>query len=286
MMHEEYEALRNLLDQQLNLAFPDSCADSNPIFPVMKYGVTTPGKRIRGVLLVAICDRLSVCREESLPFAVALEMIHAYSLVHDDMPEMDNDDFRRGLPTCHSKFGPALALLAGDGILNYSMEYLLSYRSNYRPAPFMDAMDALYAAAGGKGMLGGQVLDKLGEKQPLSLEELLLLHRRKTGALLLAPAAVAQALSGKNGSRYLQYCEHLGLAFQIKDDLLDIEGNQEALGKRPGKDALEHKSTFVSLLGAKGARAYLNQELAAAQALAGQDSFLCWLAAYTGSRNK
>lgn len=284
-MNPEYEANRLLLDQLLEQAAPEESGE-NPLLPVIRYGIATPGKRIRGALLIALCDRLSVPRAQSRPFAAALEMIHAYSLVHDDMPEMDNDDCRRGLPTCHKKYGPALALLAGDGILNLSMEYLLSHRLQFEPERFLDALAALYQAAGLQGMLGGQALDKLGEGKTLTLDDLLRLHRHKTGALLIAPAAVANALAGQQNENYVNFCAHIGLAFQIKDDILDVEGSPETLGKQIGMDAICEKSTFVSLLGIDGAWSYLEQEVAAACSAAGDDGFLQWLAVYTAKREK
>ncbi len=285
-MNEEYLAYKARLDFLLNEAISKEQKDENPLYEAMDYGLSTPGKRIRGALLLAFCERLSVPKEEAEPFAVALEMIHAYSLVHDDMPEMDNDSYRRGMPTCHKKFGSAFALLAGDGILNYAMEYLLAHRAIYKAELFMNALEALFEASGCKGMLGGQAEDKIGEEKELNLSELLSLHRHKTGALLEAPAKIALALANCPKNDFLIYCRHLGLAFQIKDDLLDVEGVAEELGKETGKDEMEQKSTFVSLLGVDGARSYLNDEIDAALAVAGEDLLLCWLASYTANRNK
>lgn len=285
-MNAEYLAKKNQLDLLLQSVVADFLPQVNPLAEVMAYGVSTPGKRIRGVLTMAFCGRLSVPEEQALPFAVALELIHAYSLVHDDMPEMDNDDYRRGAPTCHKKYGSDMALLAGDGILNFSLEYLLSKRKLYQPDRFLDALDVLYHAAGACGMLQGQVLDKIGESRELSLEELLRLHRNKTGALLLAPIEIAEALSGRKNENYVNYCKNIGLAFQIKDDLLDVEGNSEILGKTIGKDSVEHKSTFVSILGMEAAKEYLDKELRDAVSAADEDPFLVWLANYIGNRDK
>ncbi len=285
-MNAEYLTKKKQLDQLLESVVQRALPQDNHLGEVMAYGISAPGKRIRGVLTMAFCDRLSVPVEQALPFAVALEMIHAYSLVHDDMPEMDNDDYRRGMLTCHKKYGPDMALLAGDGILNFSMEYLLSNRNLYQPERFLNALEVLYKAAGVQGMLHGQVLDKIGESCPLTLDELLKLHRRKTGELLLAPIKIALALSGKKNESYVNYCEHIGLAFQIKDDLLDVEGSSEILGKTVGKDSAEHKSTFVSILGLEAAKDYLSEELNAAVNSAGNDDFLLWLADYIGKREK
>ena len=286
MMNNEYLIQKQKIDRLLESLVADVLGEEHPLYDAMSYGVASPGKRIRGVLTLQFCQRLGVSEELAMPFAVALELIHAYSLVHDDMPEMDNDDYRRGLLTCHKKYGADMALLAGDGILNLSMEYLLSKRSAYQAERFLDALAALYEAAGAQGMLCGQVLDKKGEKHTLSLDELLLLHRKKTGALLLAPVMIAQALSGTENKNYVNYCKRIGLAFQIKDDLLDVEGSTEVLGKEIGKDQEENKSTFVSLLGVEQSKRYLERELEQASLAAEGDAFLLWLAEYVGKREK
>ncbi len=285
-MNPEYLRLKECLDRLLENLVSQVLGAEHPLCDAMTYGVNSPGKRIRGVMTVAFCVRLGVSEEQAIPFAVALELIHAYSLVHDDMPEMDNDDYRRGLPTCHKKYGADTALLAGDGILNFSIEFLLKNRELYQPDRFMDALEVLYRAAGAEGMLCGQALDKIGESRILSLDELLLLHRKKTGALLLAPVKIAECLAGVQDENYVNYCKHIGLAFQIKDDLLDVEGSADVLGKETGKDQQEHKSTFVTVLGVDAAKEYLYNELKAAITAAQEDEFLLWLAEYIGSREK
>lgn len=285
-MNAEYLIVKNQLDHLLEALVPQALGDDHPLCDAMTYGVNSPGKRIRGVMTVVFCERLGVPTEQALPFAVALELIHAYSLVHDDMPEMDNDEYRRGLPTCHKKYGADMALLAGDGILNFSIEYLLKNRKLYQPDRFLDALEVLYNASGADGMLCGQALDKIGETRTLSLDELLTLHRKKTGALLLAPIRIAECLSGDKREDYVNYCARIGLAFQIKDDLLDLEGSAEMLGKDTGKDLEEHKSTFVTILGADAAKEYLYNELDSAIIDADGDQFLLWLADYIGSREK
>ncbi len=285
-MNNQYLALKNKLDTLLEHLIADELGKDHPLCDAMSYSIASPGKRIRGVLTLFFCERLGVSEELAMPFAAALELIHAYSLVHDDMPEMDNDDYRRGNLTCHKKYGTDMALLAGDGILNFSMEYLLSKRMTYQPECFMNALEVLYHAAGVRGMLYGQVLDKNGEKCALSLEELLLLHRKKTGALLMAPIKIAEALAATESKNYVNYCKHIGLAFQIKDDLLDAEGSAEILGKETGKDLEENKSTFVTLLGLDESKAYLQKELDGAIKAAEKEPFLLWLAGYIGSREK
>lgn len=283
-MNNEYIDNKNNIDLQLEAAVENSPFAKSELYDAIKYALLAPGKRIRGVMTLIFCDRLGVAADKAIPFAVALEMIHAYSLVHDDLPEMDNDDFRRGAPTCHKKFGPAFALLAGDAILNYSMEFLLSKKEAYKPESFLGALEALYSAAGACGMLGGQAIDIIGETAQLNLEKLLELHSKKTGALLLAPIKIAEALSGTTCEDFENYSKKIGLAFQIKDDILDVEGNAELLGKETGKDMAENKSTFTSILGIAKAKKYLDREIADAKKYAGDDLFLLWLADYIGNR--
>ncbi|MBQ7971198.1 MAG: polyprenyl synthetase family protein [Clostridia bacterium] len=284
-MKSEFFEIKKRVDDAIESAFSEKVLGESRLIEPMKYAVLAPGKRIRGVLTLSFCERLSVPEEQAMPFAVALEMIHAYSLVHDDLPEMDDDDFRRGLPTCHKKFDHATALLAGDGILNYAVEFLLSHKSKYQPEFFLNAMSVLFSASGALGMLNGQAIDKMGESRNLTFDELLELHRMKTGALLLAPILIAEALSNKKAENYVNYCRRIGLAFQIRDDILDVEGNTQVLGKEVGKDALENKSTFTSILGVPEAKKYLEQELELAKCAVQDDPFLLWIAEYIGARN-
>lgn len=283
-MNNEYTCYKSIVDQALQSAIKNAPFAGGELFAPIEYALSTPGKRIRGVLTLVFSNRLGVAEEAALPFAVALEMIHTYSLIHDDLPEMDNDDLRRGAPTCHKKFGSALALLAGDAILNYAMEYLLIKRNNYPSASFLNAVEVLFSASGACGMLGGQAIDIIGEETDLSFEKLLELHTKKTGALLLAPIKIAEALSGKLHINYETYSKKIGLAFQIKDDILDVEGSTELLGKEVGKDVTEHKSTFTSILGLSKAKDYLDREITEAKNNAGGDMFLLWLADYIANR--
>ncbi len=285
-MNNEFLSKKEILDQHLEQLISMMLDEKNPLSEPIHYAIAAPGKRIRGVLTLVFCERLGVSLDQALPFAMALELIHAYSLVHDDMPEMDNDDYRRGLLTCHKKFGSDTALLAGDAILNLSMEFLLEHREKYDSTRFLDAMAQLYRASGPRGMLLGQVLDKNGEERLLSKEELLTLHRHKTGELLLAPILIAESLSEKAHEEYEKYCRHIGLAFQIKDDLLDLEGAAEILGKETGKDLAEHKSTFITVLGAEKSKLALETEIQNAMKAARDDAFLLWLAEYIYKREK
>lgn len=284
-MKNEFLAKKQLVDASINEMIKAIPFKDSNLFEPIEYVLTASGKRIRGVLTLLFCERLGVPQEQAMPFAAALEAIHAYSLVHDDLPEMDNDDYRRGIPTCHKKYGHAMALLAGDGILNFSIEYLLSKRKLYQSDRLNEALLALFSASGGNGMLGGQTIDKLGETRKLSLDELLELHRKKTGALLLAPIQIAQSLSGIENENYVNYSKNIGLAFQIQDDILDVEGSDEKMGKTLGKDFDSNKTTFVSLLGIDEAKEYLAHELNSAKKYASEDPMLYWIAEYIGKRD-
>ena len=284
-MNEIFLQKKEQLDIALSALTETYIDRKNPLYEAINHAVSASGKRIRGVLTLVFCQKLGVSDNQALPFAVALELIHAYSLVHDDMPEMDNDDFRRGIPTCHKKYGADTALLAGDAILNFSMEYLLKFKELYQPDRFLNAIESLFTASGYNGMLGGQALDKAAENRMITLDQLLELHEKKTGALLLAPIKIAESLSGEKRVNYVNYSKHIGLAFQIKDDILDVCGTQEELGKTIGKDQAENKSTFITLIGLDEATKYLERELTAAKALS-DDSFMLWLADYIGTRNK
>jgi geranylgeranyl diphosphate synthase type II len=283
-MNKEFLTFKTKVDCAIETAISQAPFKESALYEPMKYVLTASGKRVRGVLTLAFCERLGVEEAQAIPFAVALEFIHAYSLVHDDLPEMDNDEYRRGIPTCHKKYGHALALLTGDAILNYTAEYLLSKRKLYQPDRFLNAFEILFNGSGVDGMLGGQAIDKMGENRTLSLDELLLLHQKKTGALLLAPILIAQQLANKNEEDYVNYSKSIGLAFQIKDDILDVEGSAELMGKTLGKDAEENKSTFISILGLDRSKKFLEKEIATAIQSAGGDTLLLWIAEYIANR--
>ena len=229
------------------------------------YSLTAGGKRIRPVLLVSVGELLGVPRLELLPYACAIEMIHTYSLIHDDLPCMDNDDLRRGNPTCHKKYSEAIALLAGDSLLNRAMELVLSACVNGKKVSSEAAL-YLAQASGNAGMIGGQTMDMLSEGKQLTAEDIYSLHGRKTGALLRASIMIPVILSGKRelADSFLLFSRHLGMAFQIKDDLLDVQSTTEQLGKTVGKDAKSQKSTYVTLYGADRAARMLEEETRAA----------------------
>ncbi|MEH7119094.1 polyprenyl synthetase family protein [Neobacillus vireti] len=237
--------------------------------PVIKnsmiYSLEAGGKRIRPLLLFATLDAFGIDPKKGLPVAAAIEMIHTYSLIHDDLPSMDNDDLRRGKPTNHKVFGDAIATLAGDALLTYSFEVMDRLSDDFTsPAVKMRLVVEMAKAAGAEGMVGGQVADMEGEDKVLSLEELEYIHIHKTGKLLKY-SVVSGAIMAKANESLLQnlsaFAHHLGLAFQIQDDILDLVGNQQIIGKPVGSDTVNHKSTYPQLLSLEGARAALQNQI-------------------------
>ena len=245
------------------------------VFEAMRYSALAPGKRLRPFLVLASAQLFSVQQRSALQVAAAVELIHAYSLVHDDLPAMDNSDLRRGRPTCHKQFDEATAVLAGDALLTFAFEVLAQEDTHGDPAVRCELVSSLAIAAGGNGMVGGQMFDLLAEKDPtLGLVAITRLQRLKTGALI-AFACEAGAILGKAAPEMRRalrgYAHDLGLAFQIADDLLDVEGSAADIGKPVGSDAAAGKATFVSILGVERARA--QAELLVRQAVAHLDLF-------------
>ncbi|EYE89702.1 farnesyl-diphosphate synthase [Fervidicella metallireducens AeB] len=218
----------------------------------MSYSLLAGGKRIRPVLANAICKALGGDSEEILPFACSIECIHTYSLIHDDLPSMDNDDYRRGKLTNHRVFGEAHAILAGDGLLNLAFETMIETvkKYNYKPK-FIMAMEEICRASGVRGMIGGQIIDIESEGKKIEIETLYKMHEKKTGALIEASCIAGCVISERFEMIDIvkDYSKNLGIAFQIVDDILDYTGTLEKLGKNVGVDAANKKSTFVSLLG-------------------------------------
>ncbi|MEA4902459.1 farnesyl diphosphate synthase [Desulfitobacterium sp.] len=225
----------------------------------MRYSLMGGGKRIRPVLALAAADAVGGEADQILPAACALELIHTYSLIHDDLPAMDNDDYRRGRLANHKVFGEGKAILAGDGLLTYAFELIA------RPLPVpaerqLRVIREVAQAAGPEGMVLGQVLDLEAEGKILNLEEIERIHRHKTGAMLVVSARMGGILGGGTAEQIdalTRYAQALGLAFQIKDDILDIEGDSATLGKPIRSDLAQEKSTYPSLLGLAGAKEQL-----------------------------
>jgi farnesyl diphosphate synthase len=244
------------------------------VYEAMRYAALAPGKRMRPFLVLAGARLFGVARRCALQVAAAVEMVHAYSLVHDDLPAMDNSDLRRGRPTCHKQFDEATAVLAGDGLLTAAFGVLADPDTHGDPGVRCELVAALAAAAGAAGMVGGQMIDLIAEHQSLDIGAITRLQRMKTGALIAfsceAGAILAKAPSEPR-SALRGYAHDLGLAFQIADDLLDVEGSAAETGKPVGADAAAGKATFVSILGVTRARA--QAELLVRQAVAHLDLF-------------
>jgi farnesyl diphosphate synthase len=245
------------------------------VFEAMRYAVLAPGKRLRPFLVLASAQLFAVSRRSALQAAVAVELVHAYSLVHDDLPAMDDSDLRRGRPTAHKAFDEATAVLAGDGLLTLAFEVLAHPDTHGDPSVRCELVASLAQAAGVHGMVGGQMFDLIAETHPeLDIGAITRLQRLKTGALI-AFSCEAGAILGKAPTELRMalrgYAHDLGLAFQIADDLLDVQGSAGETGKPVGQDAAAGKATFVSILGAERARA--QAELLVRQAVAHLDLF-------------
>ncbi len=229
----------------------------------MSYSLKAGGKRIRPMLLFAALETFDGKPEKGLEAACALEMIHTYSLIHDDLPAMDDDDLRRGKPTNHKVFGEAAAILAGDALLTYAFQ-VIAGSTAYSPEQAVKLIQMLSFAAGPEGMVGGQMADMEGEQKNLSLSDLEYIHHHKTGRLL-SFSVMAGALIGnadeKETALLEKYARHIGLAFQIRDDILDVEGTEEEIGKPVGSDESNKKCTYPSLLTIQGAKEKLKEEL-------------------------
>jgi len=261
------------------------------LFEAMDYSLSAGGKRLRPVLLLAACDTLGGNVDEALPFACALEMIHTYSLIHDDLPAMDNDDLRRGRPTNHKVYGEGMAILAGDGLLSAAMELMLRSAVRMDDMRGIRAAEAIARRAGVTGMVAGQVMDVTGEGSEPTLEKVDYIHRHKTADLLTAPIEAGLILAGADDAVVKAGCEYgvnLGLAFQMVDDLLDVEGDAATLGKTPGKDAAEGKLTWVAVKGVnqtrEDAKNAVDQAVSALNSISGETNFLKALAQTTLNR--
>jgi geranylgeranyl diphosphate synthase type II len=253
------EERRALVNRTLQAYLPRVRGPAFRVVEAMHYSLFAGGKRLRPILCLAAAEAVGGDPGEVLPAACALEMIHTYSLIHDDLPAMDNDDLRRGQPTCHRQFDEATAILAGDGLLTEAFHLLAAAAPQYsgREAALVEVIELISKAAGYQGMVGGQMLDLQAEGRKVTLKELETIHRLKTGALLTASCRAGAILGG--GSRaevtvLTGYGEKFGLAFQITDDLLDVEGSTAEMGKPAGSDQARGKATYPALLGVDKSR--------------------------------
>lgn len=285
-----YDSYRAAVDDHLGGLFAD--AKDKPyrrLQEAMRYSLLSGGKRVRPVMTLAFCDMLGGQWREALPFACALELVHTYSLIHDDLPCMDDDDLRRGRPTCHKVYGETMAVLAGDALQGEAFG-LIAAAPAMTAQQRIDAVAVLSAACGGGGMVAGQVLDV--DHLAQSEADLRLLHRLKTGAMLQAAAELGCVAAGADDGlrqRARDYGCHIGLAFQVRDDVLDVVADQEELGKPIGSDRAEGKRTFVDLLGLEACQALVAEETAKAKAALADlpdSGFLLNLADHLAERRK
>ncbi|MBU8725623.1 polyprenyl synthetase family protein [Bacillus pumilus] len=235
----------------------------------MLYSLKAGGKRLRPVLVLALLNAYGKNEEDGIPVGCAVEMIHTYSLIHDDLPCMDDDDLRRGKPTNHKVYGEATAVLAGDALLTESFRLITSQLSSSVSADKkLRIVDELVKSAGALGMVGGQFDDMEAEQKQVSLAELESIHARKTGKLLTFSVAAGAMLAGASDDeieKLREFSYHIGIAFQIRDDILDLEGSEEKIGKRVGSDTANEKSTYPSLLTLSGAKEKLDEHITRAK---------------------
>lgn len=292
---EKLEHYRALIDSSLMnyVAKPDF--DETRVYDAMEYAFTGGGKRVRPILALEFCRICGMDISNALPFACAVEMIHCYSLVHDDLPCMDDDALRRGKPSCHIAYGEAYALLAGDGLLTLAFETMLKNYEGSTVLPQNAARAALELStkAGYCGMIGGQTIDILSEGKAISLDTLKLMHSLKTGALICAACKIGCIIAGADEEKIAaaeKYARNIGLAFQITDDVLDAVGDTAQLGKKAGSDEANNKTTFVSLMGVEKSletARELTEKAKESLTVFGSDSeFLCELADYLAKRDK
>ena len=292
MVKDTFERYRLKFEDYLESSKEERSKDSpTSLFEAMEYSLCAGGKRLRPVLCLAAAERCGCPADDALPMSMGFEMLHTGSLIHDDLPCMDDDDLRRGKPSCHAKFGEALALLAGDALMIKAIEYPLTHTKNVKPERLLHAEQIFTVAIGPAGVCGGQVLDMDEHGGAGDPDYVRRIARLKTGALIRA-AVMSGACLGSDDEHllncYYNYGTHLGSAFQIVDDILDVTSTAEELGKTPGKDAEQGKLTHVTVYGMKKAREMAAEESRLAkEAIAGllpPDDFLVNLATYLVSR--
>ncbi|RRV15531.1 farnesyl diphosphate synthase [Pseudomonas saudiphocaensis] len=261
MIETYQQRCQQRVDTRLNALFTPPLPQLERLYQAMRYSVMNGGKRVRPLLVYAACEALEGDAAQADGAACAVELIHAYSLVHDDLPAMDDDDLRRGQPTTHKAFDEACAILAGDGLQSLAFEALAAPAHNpANPALRLEMFSSLARAAGPAGMVGGQAIDLGSVAVKLDRQALELMHRHKTGALIVASVRLGALSSGRADEASLaalqQYAEAIGLAFQVQDDILDVESDTTTLGKHQGADIARDKPTYPALLGMEAAKAY------------------------------
>ncbi|NOZ10216.1 MAG: (2E,6E)-farnesyl diphosphate synthase [Gammaproteobacteria bacterium] len=290
----QLQRYQSRIEEALLQRLPAASQEPKILHEAMRYGILGGGKRIRAVLVYATGEALGVPIEQLDAQACAVEFIHGYSLIHDDLPAMDNDELRRGKATCHIKFGESLALLAGDSLHSLAFETLAQDPAiRVRPQRRMDMVAKLTHTAGSKGMAGGQAIDLAAVGKMLNLAQLKQMHSLKTGALIQAAVALgalsADPVETSVAKDLDNYAHCIGLAFQIQDDILDVEGDTHILGKNSGSDVAQSKPTYPALLGLEGAKRAaqesLDSALASLEALGDNAKFLRNIANYVTQRS-
>lgn len=260
MTNNEFENIlandQRLVENSLPSFLPSALNGQDEVVEAMKYSLTNGGKRLRPVLTLEFCKACGGDRHDAIEAACAVEFIHTYSLIHDDLPCMDNDDYRRGKPSCHKEFSEDIALLAGDGLLTHAFQIISD--SDMSDSAKAKAVSLLAENAGVGGMLGGQVLDLKYEIGNPTVKELLTVHKMKTGALIAAACIMGCIAAGADSAKIAaasRFAYYIGIAFQIKDDILDVVGSSDKLGKPIGSDADNNKTTYVTKVGLTKAQA-------------------------------
>ncbi len=263
---------KSLIEEKLKAIIP-SYEDIPVISEAVQYSLLAGGKRLRPILALMACELFDGDIEAALPFACSLEMIHTYSLIHDDLPSMDNDDYRRGRLTNHKVYGEAYAVLAGDALLNYAFETMLEVISSNPKAEFIRAAKTVSRASGVSGMIGGQCIDLYYENKKIDCNILENMHKKKTGAMITAALEVGAIIANAEESdinRIIDFGNCIGLAFQIADDILDVTGSTEKLGKKVGSDLNNNKSTFVTCFGLEESKKMAKELIIKAKTLIGE----------------
>lgn len=257
------------IENLLNEYMPKVEGYQKTIFDSMNYSLKAGGKRLRPILTLEACKLVGGNEKDAYPFAVAIEMIHTYSLIHDDLPALDNDDLRRGRKTNHKVYGEAMAILAGDGLLNYAYEIMLRESlSKGEPEKYLKAINEIAKASGIYGMIGGQIVDIESEGKSIDMEKLDFIHMNKTAAIIIGcmrAGAIIGGASEEELENVTKYAKNIGLSFQIVDDILDIVGDEAKLGKKVGSDIDNEKSTYPSLIGLEKSKETANKLIAEAK---------------------
>ncbi len=256
---KELQQRANDIDNALDTLLPKESTPQEIIFKSMRYSIFAGGKRLRPILVLASCEFVGGNTKSAMPYACAMEMIHTYSLIHDDLPSMDNDDYRRGKLTNHKIFGEAMAILAGDGLLNLAYETMLKtgINDNTNLEQKFKAINEIASGSGVIGMIGGQVVDILSENKAIDSETLHFIHSNKTAALIIASIRAGAIVGGATEEELddlTKFAKYIGYGFQITDDILDVIGDEEKLGKKIGSDVQNNKSTYTSLYGLEAAQ--------------------------------